>query len=257
MDDERIAGPDLQAGEPAALRHLAAAAGGIGRPGVAAALRRWVADDTWVKRLLTARRWMSRAYFEARYFIPDPWRLATSLYEHRRFQASMDMLAGRRYGRALEVGCGEGIFTALLLDRCDHVVALDFSRLAVRRARRRLAGNPGVEVRSLDVRVADPGGAFDLVFCAELFYYMSRREFEDVAARMVRWVAPGGDLCLVHGTSVHDAGPRADGTGAIGEMSARVIHDRFCRVPGLSVIHDRRLPRYRLTLLRRLEAPRG
>ena len=235
----------------------AAAATGPGRPRAAAALRRWVADETWVKRLLTARRWMSRAYFEARYLLPDPWRLATSVYEHRRFQASLDMLAARRYGRALEVGCGEGVFTALLLGRCDHIVALDFSRLAVRRARRRLAGAPGVEVRSLDVRGADPGGVYDLVFCAELFYYMSRREFEEVAARMIRWVAPGGDLCLVHGTSVHDAAPRADGVGAIGEMSARVIHDRFCRVPGLSVIHDRRLPRYRLTLLRRLEAPRG
>ena len=57
---------------------------------------------------------------------------------------------------------------------------------------------------------------------------------------LVRWVAPGGDLCLVHGTSVHDAGPREDGAGAIGEMSARVIHDRFCRAPDLAVIRDRR-----------------
>jgi len=238
-------------------RIQSAEAGRSSRPGASGALRRWVADETWVKRLLTAQRWMSRAYFEARYLAPDPWRLATSSYEQRRFQASLEMLAGRRYGRALEVGCGEGIFTALLLDRCDHVVALDFSRLAVRRARRRHAGNPGVEVRALDVRVADPGGAFDLVFCAEFFYYMSRSEYDDVAARMVQWVAPGGDLCLVHGTSVHDAGPRVDGAGAIGEMSARVIHDRFCRAPDLSVIRDRHLPRYRLTLLRRQEAPRG
>src|SRR5437016_14513193 len=103
MDDERVTGPDLQAGEPAALRHLAAVAGGISRPGVAAALRRWVADDTRVKRLLTARRWMSRTYLEARYPVQDPWRLATSSSQRRPARASVAIRAGRRSGSGPEV----------------------------------------------------------------------------------------------------------------------------------------------------------
>jgi SAM-dependent methyltransferase len=221
------------------------------------AFRRWVADESWLRGLLTARRWMTRAYFEARYMIPDPWRLATSPYERERAQVSMRMLSDRRYAHALEVGCGEGSFTARLLERCDHVVALDFCEPALRRARRRFAGDPRVEVRRLDVRLEDPPQTFDLVFCAELFYYLNGAEFADVASRMVRWVTPGGDLCLVHGTSRHDAGPgHADG-GIGAPLSARAIHDRFGRMPDLLVLRDLPLPRYRLTLLRRREARHG
>jgi SAM-dependent methyltransferase len=214
-----------------------------------------VADETWLKRLLTAQRWMSRAYFEVRYVVPDPWHLATSPYERERARASVEVLEGRHYASALEVGCGEGFFTRRLLDGCDHIVAVDFSTLALRRARRRFAGEPRVEVKRLDVRAGDPGRAFDLVFCAELFYYMNNVEFEEVGSRMVRWVGPGGDLCLVHGTSVHDAAP--GGAHPAGLMSARMIHDRFSRMPGLAVLRDRVLPRYRLTLLRRTEAGGG
>jgi SAM-dependent methyltransferase len=221
-----------------------------------AAIRRWVGDETWLKRVLTAQRWMSRAYFEARYLIPDPWRLTTSAYERERIAMSMAVLGDRRYASALEVGCGEGASTACLLDRCDRILAVDFSRVALRRARRRFAGEPRVEVRQFDARVEDPGRAFDLVFCAELFYYLNREEFENVASRMVRWVAPGGDLCLVHGTSIHDA----DGSAASADaraMSARVLHDRFHRVSHLTVVRDVLRPRYRVTLLRLEMARRG
>ena len=219
-----------------------------------AAVRRWVADETWLKRLLTARRWMSRAYFEVRYIVPDPWRVATSPYERERARLSVEVLGGRHYAGVLEVGCGEGLFTPRLLDRCGHVVAVDFSGLAIRRARRRFAGEPRVEVKRLDVRAGDLDRTFDLVFCAELFYYMNGAECEEVGARLVRWLAPGGDLCLVHGTSVHDAEPGAAETG---QMSARMIHDRFRRMPGLVVLRDLALPRYRVTLLRRTEAGRA
>ena len=76
---------------------------------------------------------------------------------------------------------GEGLFTPRLLDRCGHVVAVDFSGLAIRRARRRFAGEPRVEVKRLDVRARDLDRTFDLVFCAELFYYMNSAECEAVS----------------------------------------------------------------------------
>jgi SAM-dependent methyltransferase len=222
-----------------------------------AAIRRWVADETWVKRVLTAQRWMSRAYFEARYVIPDPWRLTTSPYERARARASLKALDGRRYARALEVGCGEGIFTARLLDRCDHIVAVDFSALAIRRARRRFAGDPRVDVLQLDVCVEDLDRTFNLVFCAELFYYLNRAESEVVSSRLVRWMAPGGDLCLVHGTALHDVEPADAEAGRAGSLGARVIHERIRRMHGVRVVRDLAMPRYRLTLFRRLEGPRG
>jgi SAM-dependent methyltransferase len=225
----------------------------VSSPSRLAAIRRWVADETWLKRVLTARRWMSRAYFEARYAIPDPWRLATSAYERDRAEASLRILDGRHYVSAVEVGCGEGIFTARLVDRCEHLVAVDFSTLAIRRARRRLAGDPRVDVRQIDVRVEDLNRTFDLVYCAELFYYLNRAECEAVGGRLLRWLAPGGDLCLGHGTSVHDVETGGGDPGGPGSIGAAMIHERFRQAPGLAVIREHSLPRYRITLLRRLE----
>lgn len=222
-------------------------------------LGRWVADDTPLKRALTARSWMIRAYFELRYLVPDPWHLATSAYEWERAETTLAFLGDRWYDRALEVGCGEGSFTARLLDRCDHIDAVDFSVLALRRARRRFAGDSRVEVTRLDVLREDPRGTFDLIVCAELFYYMSRAQFESVAARVVRRLAPGGDLLLVHGTSVNDAisSENADVVAPDGRAGARQIHGYFCRMPGLVVLRDLARPRYRLTLLREREGLRG
>ncbi len=221
------------------------------------AFRRWVADETPLKRILMAQRWMVRAYFEARYVIPDPWRLATSAYERERARATLDALEGRRYSSAIDLGCGEGVFTSQLLGQCDRVVAVDFSSLAIRRTRRRFAHDPRVDVRHLDIRTASLDGSFDLVLCAEIFYYLSRAEFEVVGWRLVRLAAPGGDLCLVHGTSVHDTAPTAGDAAEPGSMGASVIHGWFRRIPGLTVVRDVVRPRYRITLLRRIEEPRG
>jgi SAM-dependent methyltransferase len=222
-----------------------------------AAIRQWVADDTPLKRFLTAQRWMVRAYFEARYTVADPWHLATSTYERERARATLEVLEGRRYPCAIDVGCGEGLFASRLLDRCDRIVAVDFSSLAVRRARRRFAAEPRVEVRHLDIRTAPLDRSFDLVLCAEVFYYLSRAERETVGARLVRWVAPGGDLCLIHGASAHDAAIATGTPPRPGSTSAASIHEWFRHVPGLAVLRDARHPRYRITLLRRFEESRG
>jgi len=114
-----------------------------------------------------------------------------------------------------------------------------------------------VDVLQLDVRAEDLDRTFDLVFCAELFYYLNRAESEVVSSRLVRWMVPGGDLCVVHGTSPHDVEPADGEPERRGPMGARVIHDWFRRMPGLRVVRDLALPRYRLTLFRRLEGARG
>lgn len=225
--------PAIRAGEADTMRAL---------------IERWVTDDTPLKRVLTAQSWMIRAYFELRYLIPDPWHLATSDYEWERAETTLAFLGDRRYARALEVGCGEGFFTVRLLPRCESITAVDFSALALRRARGRFAGNTRVEVARLNVLRETPPGIFDLIVCAELFYYMSRDQFESVAPRIVRWLAPGGDLLLVHGTSA------ADAASTDGHTGAHQIHGHICRMPGLLTMKDLVRPRYRLTLLRAIAA---
>ena len=68
---------------------------------------------------------------------PDPWSSDHPL-EHERVAISLDMLdrgSESGYDRALEVGCAEGIFTEILATRCRHLLAVDYSPVAVERAR--------------------------------------------------------------------------------------------------------------------------
>ena len=73
------------------------------------------------------------------------------------------------------------------------VVAVDINLEYAARARARYrALGPALEVRCADVTTcALPAGGFDLVHAALLFEHV---EPEPLAARMVEWMAPGGDL---------------------------------------------------------------
>lgn len=155
---------------------------------------------------LGGKRYFDAAHFDRTYAAPDPWAYGTSPYEAVRRAALLAALPRARYRSVLEVGCGEGHMTRLLADRADRVVGVDISDIALGRARR--AGlPPNVSVVRGDLLDAQlpsevQAGAFDLVICAEVLYYCyrlplgaaSRRTLE----RLVAWLAPGGDLVLMH-----------------------------------------------------------
>ena len=69
----------------------------------------------------------------------DPWSVDDSWYEERKRDLTLAALPRRRFRRALEVGCSIGALTARLAERCDEVLALDESEVAVAAAARRLA----------------------------------------------------------------------------------------------------------------------
>ncbi len=48
---------------------------------------------------------------------PDPWRLATSWYERRKYALTVDALPNERYRRAFEPGCSIGVLSELLAPR--------------------------------------------------------------------------------------------------------------------------------------------
>ena len=83
---------------------------------------------------------LQRENFEARYAAnPDPWDFETSAYEHEKYERTLAALGDRRYGRAFEAGCSIGVFTAMLAERCDDLLAVDIAQAAVDAARERLA----------------------------------------------------------------------------------------------------------------------
>ena len=76
----------------------------------------------------------NRQFFEDLWKRGDYWQLESDPFEAAKYAKQMELIAGRRYGRALEIGCGAGVFTRMLATVCDRVVAIDVSPKAIERA---------------------------------------------------------------------------------------------------------------------------
>src|SRR5206468_1016482 len=103
----------------------------------------------------------------------DPFHYRQSTYEAARLSAMEAALGGRRYERALEVGCAEGDFTDKLLSAAAHVTALDISPTAIGRLKERLRGK-AVAFVTTDLRdwTPPPGQSFDLIVLGDVLYYL-------------------------------------------------------------------------------------
>jgi SAM-dependent methyltransferase len=104
----------------------------------------------------------------------DPYDVQTSTSVKSRYETTLRALGDRRFSRALEVGCGEGVLTELVAPRCDELLAVDVSQVAVERARQRMAGRTGVTVERRTLPEEVPPGPFDLILCSEVLYYWER-----------------------------------------------------------------------------------
>jgi SAM-dependent methyltransferase len=116
-------------------------------------------------------------------------------------------------GRALEVGCGTGTNARWLAEQGLSVVAVDFSPLAIERAK----GAPSPTRGSLELHCLDfltepvPGGPFDLVFDRGCFHVFDEAEQRaHFARRVAELLAPTGHwLSLIGSTegAAREVGP--------------------------------------------------
>ena len=145
------------------------------------------------------RERLDREYFEGLYAqSPDPWGFETSAYERKKYERTLGVLQGRRYQRALEVGCSIGVFTAMLAPLCDEVLAVDVSERAVDAARERLACFPHARVERRRLPEETPEGPFDLVVASEVLYYWPEEVMLGALRRFEEILGPGGVLLAVH-----------------------------------------------------------
>lgn len=111
-------------------------------------------------------------------------------------RVTRDLLAGRRFGAVLELGCGTGKNTAFYASVAERVLALDFSPEMLDRARAKGFG-PRVAFATADVARPLPveAGAFDLVAVNLVLEHV--RDLAPVFAECRRTLAPRGLLHLV------------------------------------------------------------
>jgi 2-polyprenyl-3-methyl-5-hydroxy-6-metoxy-1,4-benzoquinol methylase len=102
-------------------------------------------------------------------------------------------------GRALDIGCGSGVFSLWLAERGYQVTAMDFLEPATRMAAERVRGvTPPVEVVCASVLEFQPREQFDLVLdrgCLHTLQPSDRPRYRD---QLLRWLKPGGSYVLVH-----------------------------------------------------------
>lgn len=94
-------------------------------------------------------------------------------------------------GDALDIGCGVGLDTEILLKKGYAVTAIDFSEQAVRLARRR---NPAADVRRLNIdqlESLDPN-RYALVLANLTLHYLSREDLDRAFTTVRHLLRPGG-----------------------------------------------------------------
>lgn len=109
----------------------------------------------------------------------------------------VDHVGARPPGRALDVACGEGRNALWLAEQRWDVVGVDFSDVAIDKARR-IAERRGVEVDWRVGDVTDPAvvdGTFDLVLVAYL--HLPEEQMAPVIRHLAALVSPGGMFLLV------------------------------------------------------------
>lgn len=178
----------------------------------------------------------------------DPWASASSRfrYQHRKYDTIAELIPRQRYRRALDIGCGTGVFTEKLAGMADEVTGVDVSAVAVKVAQERTRGATNLDFRPCNVLdlPAAWDGAFNLVTVLDTLYYLPPPISDDLlkslAMRLSRLVSPGGLLILAnHFFCGLDADSRL----------TRRIHDAFCWSPALKAAAQHRRPFYLVSLL--------
>jgi O-antigen/teichoic acid export membrane protein/SAM-dependent methyltransferase len=131
----------------------------------------------------------------------DPWDHEVNPLERNRHRLEIDMLdavgGGKRFEKALEVGCAEGLFTEKLEERCESLLAVDISPVALGRARARRDWGEGVRFAEWDLRVDPMFEAYDLIVVIHTLEYLrSPLALRRARQKLVDGLRPGGYLLV-------------------------------------------------------------
>lgn len=105
----------------------------------------------------------------------------------------------RSASRALDLGCGAGVYSVYLAQKGYSVVGVDFVPTALELARARAqAAGVSVELLQSDVVEYEPAAGFDLVLDSGCLHHVQIARLAAYRAALERCLLPGGDYVLVH-----------------------------------------------------------
>ncbi len=112
----------------------------------------------------------------------------------RRLEA---ITAGRRFPRALDVGCGSGTQSFFLASRADEVVGIDIASEWIEAARERCKNLSNIRFQVEDARkLPFPDASFDLVVSYGAVLSHIVEGYEDAVREIARVTRPGGSVTL-------------------------------------------------------------
>ena len=134
---------------------------------------------------------------------------ATYWNHNTAFHGELVADAARRGGRALDVGCGEGLLVQRLAAVCEEAVGIEADPATVEGGWGSLAGGSGAVVRradALDPALRGEVGVFRTVTCVAVLHHLP---LEEGLRALSGFVAPGGRLCVVGLAADEGLGDRA------------------------------------------------
>ncbi len=184
-----------------------------------------------------------QAYFEELYRrAADPWNFRGSDYEREKYAATLQALPKNRYGNALEIACSIGVFTRMLAERCERLLAIDVSRDALTRAREWCADVENVRFDRCAVPKDYPGDVFDLTTVCEVGYYLGADDLQALVRNVATHSVIGASVVLVHWT------PPVEGHASI----AVEVHAAFRGAAELHHVKGFDAKTYRLDVFERI-----
>lgn len=107
--------------------------------------------------------------------------------------------ASETRGRALDVGCGAGVFSVWLAERGLQVAGIDLFSEAIEMARSHAEkSRVAVELATVDLFAFAPAETFDLVYDSGCLHSLVGGDVDAYKRKLLGWLKPGGDFVLEH-----------------------------------------------------------
>ena len=121
------------------------------------------------------------ADFNQFYAVPDPWRISRAHFRDRILRRAVSkFIKGKS---VLELGCGEGHLTKSVFRRAKNITAVDFSAIAIERAKANKHPNARFENADfLDVSFT----GYDTIAAIECLYYLTSEEQESFFQKIAK-----------------------------------------------------------------------